>query len=481
MKLIVIIRMLGALFMLSSATLIAPLAVSLWDADGEWGRFLLLFAAAAALGFALWWPARQADTTIRTRDGFAIVAMMWTAMSLLGSVPFMLTLDLSFADAVFESASGYTTTGATVLSGLDAMPRSILLYRQELQWVGGIGVIVLSVAMLPVLGVGGMQLYRAEVPGPFKDERMTPRIARTARRLSELYAAFTAVCALCYWLAGMDIFDAITHGMATVATGGYSTHDASMAYFDSPVIEAIAIVFMLIGGISFSVHYLAWRMLHLRLYGQDTQTRVFLLIAAALTAFVAIVLYATGEYETGLESIRYAAFQVVSVITTTGFATANFALWPLALPVLLIFSSFIGGCAGSTSGGLKVIRVVILAKQAGVHVRRLIHPRSQTAVRIDGRTVPESISDGIWGFFTVYVAVFAVLMVVLMLDGVDQVTAFGAVSASMNNLGPALGDVAVTFASMSDHSTLLMAFSMLLGRLEIFTFLVLLTPAFWRR
>jgi trk system potassium uptake protein TrkH len=455
--------------------------VSLLYADGEAAHFLITFAIAALIGLALWWPVRRRQTTIRTRDGFAIVALMWTAMSLLGSAPFMLVLDVSFADAMFESASGYTTTGATVLTGLDQMPKSILLYRQELQWLGGIGVIVLSVALLPMLGIGGMQLYRAEVPGPFKDERMTPRIARTARRLSELYVAITVICSLCYWLAGMDVFDAIGHGMSTVATGGYSTHDASMAYFDSPLIETIAITFMLVGGINFSVHFLALRMLRLQLYGQDTQTRAFLLIVAGLTVFVAAVLYVSGEYAGAMESLRYAAFQVVSVITTTGFATANFALWPLALPVLLIFSSFVGGCAGSTSGGLKVIRVVILAKQAGVHVRKLIHPRSLHSVRVDGRIVSDSIIDGIWGFFTIYVAVFALLMVVLMLDGVDQVTAFGAVSTSLNNLGPGLGEVAVTFAAMSDHSTLLMAFSMLLGRLEIFTFLVLLTPAFWRR
>lgn len=481
MKLTVTIRTLGVLFMLFSTTLIPPLAVSLFYADGEAVHFSVTFAIAAVIGLALWWPMRLRETTIRTRDAFAIVALMWTAMSVLGAVPFMLVADLSFVDAFFESASGYTTTGATVLTGLDQMSKSILLYRQELQWLGGIGVVVLSVALLPMLGIGGMQLYRAEVPGPFKDERVTPRIARTARRLSELYVTFTVVCSLCYWLAGMDGFDAVAHGMATVATGGYSTHDASIAYFDSALIELIAMTFMLLGAINFSVHFLAWRALRFRLYAQDTQTRVFLLIVAALTLFVAAVLYTTNEYESLLETLRYAAFQVVSVATTTGFSTANFSLWPLALPVLMIFSSFIGGSAGSTSGGLKVIRAVILAKQAAVHVRRLIHPRSMNSVRVDGRIVPESIIDGIWGFFTIYVAVFAVLMVVLMLDGVDQVTAFGAVSTSLNNLGPGLGGVGVTFAGLSDHSTLLMAFSMLLGRLEIFTFLVLLTPAFWRR
>ena len=467
--------------MLFSTTLIPPLVVSLLYADGEAAHFSMTFAIAALIGLALWWPVRRRETTIRTRDGFAIVALLWTAMSLLGAVPFLLALDISFADALFESASGYTTTGATVLTGLDQMPKSILLYRQELQWLGGIGVVVLSVALLPMLGIGGMQLYRAEVPGPFKDERMTPRIARTARRLSELYVTFTIVCSLCYWLAGMDPFDAVGHGMATVATGGFSTHDASMAYFDSPLIELIAITFMLIGAVNFSVHFVAWRTFRLQRYGQDTQTRTLLLAAAGLTAFVAAVLYVTNEYDGPLESLRYAAFQVVSVISTTGFATANFALWPLALPVLLIFASFVGGSAGSTSGGLKVIRVVIIAKQAAVHLQRLIHPRSLNPVRVDGRIVPESVIDGIWGFFAVYVAVFALLMVLMMLDGVDELTAFGAVATALNNLGPGLGDVAVTFAGMSDLSTILMALSMLLGRLEIFTFLVLLTPAFWRR
>ena len=467
--------------MLFSTTLIPPLAVSLLYADGEAAHFSVTFAIAALIGLALWWPVRRSETSIRTRDGFAIVALLWTAMSLLGAVPFLLALDISFADALFESASGYTTTGATVLTGLDRMPKSILLYRQELQWLGGIGVVVLSVALLPMLGIGGMQLYRAEVPGPFKDERVTPRIARTARRLSELYVTFTIVCALCYWLAGMDAFDAVGHGMATVATGGFSTHDASMAYFDSPLIELIAITFMLVGAVNFSVHFLAWRTFRLRLYGQDTQTRTLLLAGAGLTTFVAAVLYATNEYDSPLEALRYAAFQVVSAISTTGFATANFALWPLALPVLLIFASFVGGSAGSTSGGLKVIRVVIIAKQAAVHLRRLIHPRSLNPVRVDGRIVPDSVIDGIWGFFAVYVGVFAALMVLLMLDGVDELTAFGAVATALNNLGPGLGDVAVTFAGMSDLSTILMAFSMLLGRLEIFTFLVLLTPAFWRR
>jgi trk system potassium uptake protein len=481
LQLTTIVRTLGVLFVLFSTTLLPPLAVSLWHADGEAGHFSLTFAAAVTVGLALWLPLRSKPHVIRTRDGFAIVAFLWTAMSVLGSVPLMLALDLSFPDALFESASGYTTTGSTVIEGLDRLPRSILLYRQELQWLGGIGVIVLAVALLPMLGIGGMQLYRAEVPGPFKEERMTPRIARSARSLSVVYVGLTASCAFCYWLAGMGPFDAVAHSLSTLSTGGYSTHDASLAYFESPAIEVVAIFFMLVGGISFSVHFIVWRTLKFGTYGGDGQTRAFLLTVVTLTLFVALILYVTATQTDSLEAIRHAAFTVVSVITTTGFGIDDFSQWPLALPVLLIFASFIGGAAGSTSGGMKVIRFLILGKQASVHVHRLIHPRAVRPIRVDGRVVADSVIHGMWGFFTVYVAVFALLMIALMLDGMDQVTAFGAVATCLNNLGPGLGDVATSFIGVSDVSKLLLVFAMLLGRLEIFTFLVLLTPAFWRR
>ena len=481
MKLASIIRTLGLLLVLFSATLAPPLLVSLLYRDGETADFSATLILALVTGLALWLPLLRRKATLHARDAFAVVAILWTALSVLGGIPFMLALDVSFADAVFESVSGYTTTGATVLVGLDSMPESILFYRQELQWLGGIGVIVLAVALLPMLGIGGMQLYKAEVPGPFKDERMTPRIARTARRLSELYVGLTALCAVCFWIAGMSVFDAVGHAMSTLSTGGFSTHDASIAYFESPLVEAIAVVFMMAGGVNFSVHFIAWRALRVHVYGHDAQTKAFALIVAGLTLIVAALLYFTGTYGEPLQALRHGVFQVVSVITTTGFATANFAVWPLALPVLLIFSSFIGGSAGSTSGGLKVIRFVILGKLAGVQLQRLVHPRSIGLVKVDGRVVTHGIVDGIWGFFTVYVSVFAALLVVLMLDGVDQVTAFGAVATSLNNLGPGLGEVAGNFIPLTDQSTLLLAFSMLLGRLEIFTFLVLLTPAFWRR
>jgi trk system potassium uptake protein len=481
MRLTVILRTLGVLFLLFSTTLLPPIGISFFYEDGEAGRFSIAFAIALFAGLAFWLPLHKRSMNIRSRDGFLIVTLMWTAMSLLGAVPFMLALDASFADAFFESASGYTTTGATVFVGLDEMSPSILFYRQEIQWLGGIGVIVLAIALLPMLGIGGMQLYKAETPGPFKDERLTPRITRTARNVCGLYVLLTAICAVAYWLAGMSVFDSISHSFSTLATGGFSPHDDSIAFFDSPVIEAITIVFMLIGGISFNAHFIAWRTFQLQRYGQDTQTVVFLAIVAVSTVVATLVLAVTRAYPSLLDALRYAAFEVVAVITTTGYTLADFSLWPLALPVLMIFLSFIGGCAGSTSGGIKVIRFIVLGKQAAVHIHKLIHPQAVRRIKVDGVVVSDTVVESVGGFFALYVAVFAVFMMLAMMDGMDQITAFGAVATSINNTGPGLGTVAITFSEVSPQSKIVFAFAMLIGRLEIFTFLVLLAPAFWRR
>jgi trk system potassium uptake protein TrkH len=481
MRLTVIIRTLGVLFLLFSTTLLPPIGISLYYGDGELGHFSVTFAIALLVGVLLWLPFRRDSHAIRSRDGFLIVGLMWSAMSLLGAVPFMLALDVSFADAFFESASGYTTTGATVLVGLDLMSRSILFYRQEIQWLGGIGVIVLAVALLPMLGIGGMQLYKAETAGPLKDERFTPRLARTARGLVVVYGVLTVACALSYWAAGMSLFDAVAHSLATVATAGYSTHDASLAFFDSVPIETVATVFMLIGGVSYNEHFIAWRTLQLQRYGRDTQTRAFVLIIAAAITVTTLTLFVTRSYESLGESLRYAAFEVVSVITTTGFAIADFSLWPLALPVVLIFTGLIGGCAGSSAGGIKVIRFVVLFKQVGVHIHRLIHPQAIRRMKLDGQPLADSVVEAVGGFFAVYVVVFFIFMALAMMDGMDQVTAFGAVAATISNLGPGLGDVAITFADVTPESKIMFSIAMLFGRLEIYTFLVLLTPAFWRR
>jgi trk system potassium uptake protein TrkH len=476
----VVVRTLGVLFLVFGASLLLPIAVSAYYGDGELGSFLVVFVIAVVIGVALWLPLARERSVIRTRDGFMIVALMWTAMSLLGSIPLMLSLDIGFTDALFESASGFTTTGATVLVGLDSMPPSLLLFRQETQWLGGVGVVVLAIALLPALGIGGMQLYKAELPGMFKDERMSPRIARTAMGVCVVYSLLTVICAIGYALAGMTPFDAFAHSLSTLSTSGFSTHDASFAYFANPAIEAVAIVFMLIGSISFALHVIAWRTLKFGSYARDGQTRAFIGTVVALITIVTTVLYLTRTYASPIEALRHGAFEAVSVMTTTGYAIEDFSGWPLALPVLLIFASFVGGCTGSSAGGIKVIRFVILGKQMAAHIRKLVHPQAVQPIRVDGRVVPDEVIDGVWGFAVIYVAVFAVLMILLMLDGMDQVTAFGAVAASINNLGPGLGDVNSTYAGISEYAKYLLVVAMLLGRLEIFTFLVLFTPQFWR-
>jgi len=404
-------------------------------------------------------------------------------LGFVGAVPFMLSENphMTFTDSVFESMSGLTTTGATVIQGIDNLPPSIKFYRQQIQWLGGMGIIVLAVAILPMLGVGGMQLYRAETPGPMKDDKLTPRITETAKALWYIYLGLTVACALAYWLAGMSLFDAVGHSFATIAIGGFSTHDASMAYFDSAVIEAIAVVFMVIAGANFALHFRAWHRLTLRPYRIDAEFRTFVGLLAVIALVTSLYLYWSDVYTSLFEAARHGIFQTVSISTTAGFTTTGYHDWPNFLPVLLLFSSFIGGCAGSTGGGLKVIRVLLLSKQGMREIARLVHPNAVVPIKIGGNPLSGRVVDAVWGFFATYVAVFSLLMLALMATGLDQETAFSAMAASINNLGPGLGDVALNYGSITDSAKWILCAAMLLGRLEIFTLLVLLTPSFWRR
>lgn len=481
MRLAFAARVIGLMLLLFSVSLVVPLGIAMAYDDGLAGLFLEELLAATGLGLLLWAPLARRRLQTRATDGFLIVTLMWVAMSFLGAVPFIFGIHLDLAAAVFEAASAFTTTGATVIVGLDALPPSILFYRQELQWIGGIGVVVLAVALLPVLGVGGMQLFKAETPGPMKDEKLTPRISHTARILFKLYLALTMACALAYWVAGMSAFDAVAHSLTTLSTGGFSTHDAGIAHFDSPAIEAVAIVFMLLGAINFAVHFTAWQRLDLRQYWRNVEVRVFLLVVALLVAVCTLTLYATGYAADPLRALRLALFEVVTVITSTGFGIDDFSVWPLALPVLLMFSTFMGACAGSTAGGMKTIRFIILVRQALIEVHRLIHPSLVRPLKIEGRVMPQRVVEAVWGFFVVYIIVFAITMLAVMFDGLDQVTAFGAVATCINNVGPGLGKVSANFTAVSDLSKWFFAFAMIMGRLEIFTIFVLLTPAFWRR
>jgi trk system potassium uptake protein TrkH len=469
--------------MVFSLSMLTPLAVSLWYQDGSSHAFITGFLLILGLGLAIWLPVYNRHHELRVRDGFVIVVMFWTVLGLSGSLPFMLadSPHMSLTDAVFESISGLTTTGATVIVGLDELPRSILYYRQQLQWLGGMGIIVLAVAVLPMLGIGGMQLYRAETPGPIKDAKLTPRITETAKALWYLYLGLTIACALAYWGAGMTPFDAVGHAFATIAIGGFSTHDASMGYFDSRLIELIAVVFLLISGANFALHFMALRHRSLSVYIRDSEFRFYLGLLAVVTLIVTWVLYRTDTYLFWDDAFIGGLFQVVSIGTTAGFTTAEFYAWPGFLEILLLFTSVVGGCAGSTGGGIKVIRFLLLLKQGAREIMRLIHPNALIPVRVGDKIITPRVVEAVWGFFSLYVGSFVLMYLALALTGLDLMTSFSAVAACINNLGPGLGTVGAHYGNLNPEAKWILCFAMLLGRLEIFTLLVLLSPAFWRK
>jgi trk system potassium uptake protein TrkH len=478
----VVQRILGLLLMIFSLTMLPPIGFSLYYDDHSWLPFVEGFGITLAAGLLFWLPVHRSKKDLRLRDGFLVVASFWTVLGTAGAAPLFFSdvLSLSFTDAVFESMSGLTTTGATVLTGLDDLPMSILYYRQQLQWLGGMGIIVLAVAVLPMLGVGGMQLYRAETPGPVKDTKLTPRITETAKALWYVYLAFTITCLIGYRVAGMGWFDALCHAFSTVAIGGFSTHDASIAYFNSPAIDLIAVFFMFVAGINFSLHFFAWRYVSIRHYFQDQEFRAYSFILVVLSSVVIASLFFYRGLEDPFDTFLDGLFQAVSIGTTTGFTTEKFSMWPAALPVLLIFASFIGGSAGSTAGGIKVIRWLLVYKQGVREIARLVHPSAEIPVKLGTKAVSPRVVEAVWGFFSVYIIVFGVMLLAMMSTGLDQVTAFSAVAATLNNLGPGLGDVASGFMSLSDTAKWISVVGMLLGRLEIFTLLVLITPTFWR-
>lgn len=477
-----IIRILGLLVALLSVTMIPPAAVSLIYRDGGGVPFLLGFLWCLIVGVLSWYPNRHEKGDLRAREGFLIVVLFWVVLASFSAIPLMLLEQPNFSttDAFFESFSGLTTTGATILTQIDGLPHAVLFYRQQLQWLGGMGIIVLAVAVLPMLGIGGMQLYRAETPGPVKDSKMTPRIADTAKHLWYIYLSLTICCALGYWLAGMSVFDAICHSFSTIAIGGFSTHDASMGYFNSPTINLVCVFFLIIAGINFALHYSVVQSKSVQTYFRDPEFKVFLVIQVVLTLICFAVLMSHGTYSDADVALDQALFQSVSISTTAGFATTSFAEWPTLLPLLLIFASFIGGCAGSTGGGMKVVRIVLLYLQGLRELNKLVHPKAVFSIKLGNKALPNRVIEAVWGFFSAYAAVFVICMLLLLSTGMDDITAFTAVAACINNLGPGLGEVAANFSSISDFSKWVLIIAMLFGRLEIFTLLVLFTPAFWR-
>ncbi|WP_299310909.1 TrkH family potassium uptake protein [uncultured Halomonas sp.] len=482
MSLRMILRILGLLLMLFSLTMMPPILISLLFGDGQWHAFTAAIGITVLTGLVMFLPNRRARKELRTRDGFLIAALFWSVLALFGSLPLMLTdvAPLSLTDAVFESFSGLTTTGATVITGIEHLPESILYYRQQLQWLGGMGIVVLAVAILPTLGVGGMALYRTEIPGPLKDSKLTPRITETAKALWYIYAALTITCMLAYMAAGMNWFDALGHSFSTVAIGGFSTYDASIGHFDSALIEMICVFFLIVSAVSFSLHFVAWRQRSVTHYFQDPEARFLLLFLLGLAVITVVSLWLTETYGTE-RGLRHGLFQVVSVATTAGFGVADFSLWPGALPFLLFMAAFVGGCSGSTGGGMKVIRIILILKQGMREVMRLIHPNAVIAVKVGKVSVPDGIAQAVWGFFSVYVMLFFLMLVGVMATGVDQVTAWSTVASALNNLGPALGEASGHYGDLPTLAKWILVVAMLLGRLEIFTVLVLFTPAFWRR
>ena len=483
MQLSIVSKTIGILLMVFSFSQIPPILIDFVSGDSqEFVTFSLSFGITLMGGFFMWYPFMSVKQDFRIREGVLIVVCFWVVLSLFATLPFLLTDSipgLSFSGAFFESMSGLTTTGATVLSGLDDLPRAILYYRQQLQWLGGMGIIVLAVAILPLLGVGGMELYHAESSGISKD-RLTPKLRQTAIALWKIYVSLTLLCALAYFLSGMSLFDAVGHSFSTVAIGGFSTHDASMGFFDSAVVESVAVVFMLLAGINFSLHFVAWNNRSLVGYWRDSEFKAYIVVLLFSILIIVAVLNLNNEYQSFWTSLRHSLFQTVSMATTTGFASQNFSQWPNAAPVFLIMVSFIGACVGSTGGGIKVVRVLLMFRLGMKEIKQFIHPNAQINVKLNRSTVGQQTLISVLGFFSLYIISFILILVLLMFTGMDQVSAFSSTAATMNNLGPGLGEVAHNYGSLSDASKWVLSVSMLFGRLEVLNLIALFHKAFWR-
>ena len=483
MHFLAIQKIFGVLLVIFSVTQIPPWFIAYFNQDGSASAFLTAYLITVITGALLWLPVRRGTDELGTKEGFLVVALFWVVLALFGAIPLYLAPQpgLSITDAVFESMSGLTTTGATIMVGIDDLPLSIRYYRQQLQWLGGMGIIVLAVAVLPMLGIGGMQLYKAEIVGPVKNSKMTARIAETAKALWFIYLGMTLLCGFSYWLAGMSGFDAVSHAFSTVAIGGFSTHDASLGWFDSPAIEMVAIVFMLLAGVNFSLHFFALRGMSIRPYREDPEFRAYLLILAIVSLVVVSYLLISGVANSWSDGFRLGVFQTISIATTTGFTIAPHYQWPGAIPIMLLMLAFVGGCAGSTAGGIKVIRALLLYRQGVREIIKVVHPNAMIAVKVGGQVLSNRVIESVWGFFSVYVTVFVFIYLLLATTEPDLVTAFSAVAACITNLGPGLGQVGENFSSVNEVGKWVLCVAMLLGRLEVFTLLVLFTPTFWRQ
>ncbi len=483
-SLLAVLNVLGSLLMLFALYFLLPLLTALIYREPEVRAFVIGGFATAGIGLLLRIITHRHRTELKQRDGYLLVTLSWLSVAAVATIPLMYEIrGLSFTDAFFETMSGLSTTGSTVLAGLSELPNSVNLWRHALHWLGGMGIIVLAVAILPLLGVGGMQMYRAETPGPVKDSKLTPRITETAKLLWLVYAGMTAACVASLWAAGMTLFDAICHAFSVMALGGFSTHDNSIAFFNSPQIEFVLMIFMMLACINFATHFLALRRGNLSVYKRDPEARLTWTLILVSIVGISLYLRLTDTHRDGLEALRHGAFAVVTMATTTGFVSDDFGAWPLFAPMWLLFLSCITCSTGSTGGGIKMFRTLVLAKQSLREMFTLVHPQAVAPLKIASLVVPNRVVYSVLAFIFLYFMTIVVLTLALLISGLDFTSSLTAVIASINNAGPGLGVVgpATNYAALSDLQTWICTLAMFLGRIEIFTLLVLFTPAFWRK
>ncbi|MCK6425341.1 MAG: TrkH family potassium uptake protein [Burkholderiaceae bacterium] len=484
MNTLAVVGLVGRIVAVFSLLMAVPLAFALAEHDPAEQAFLISAGVTAGTGLVIALATRHQRRELLPRDGFLLVTLTWTVLPAFGALPLMLAIPgLSFTDAYFEAMSGLTTTGATVLTGLETLPLSVNVWRCFMVLVGGMGIIVLVVAILPLLGVGGAQLFKSETAGPIKDQKLTPRIAETARGLWTVYFVASLACFGAYRAAGMGWADAFMHMCSTMGLGGFAAYDASFGAFQSPAIEAVAVCFMTLAGINFALYFVAWRKRSLRLIWRDVEARSYFLLMAAAVVVVAVYLHLQGVYPSFGESLRHAAFNVVSIATTTGYATVDYAQWPIFAPVFMLFLCSFATCAGSTGGGIKLVRSLLMLKQARLELTRVVHSRAVVPVKLGGTLVAPQVMSSVIAYMLLYGTTMVLATLVLLLSGLDLVTASTAVIACINNTGPGLGQVgpAGNFQGLSDFQTWVCTASMLLGRLELVSVLVVFTGSFWRR
>ncbi|KTD62561.1 TrkH family potassium uptake protein [Legionella spiritensis] len=484
MQIKTILRLIGLLLMMFSVSMLTPLLINTLFHEDFWHPFVIAFVCTFFTGALLAFAFRKQQQELKIRDGFLIVVLFWIVLCFFASLPFIFAISEhknSLTDAFFESVSGFTTTGATIINHLEDLPHAILFYRQQLQFLGGMGIVVLAVAILPMLGVGGMQLYRAETPGPMKDSKLTPRIAQTAKALWSIYVLLTLLCMICYWLAGMDWFDALGESFSTVSTGGFSMHDSSFAYYQSDAIELVACFFMLLGGTNFALHFMILKKRSIRHYWEDEEFRSYIAFLVIVIGLVTWSLVFYESFSAKYHAVIKSTFNVISLATTTGLTSAPFSHWPSYVPVLIILASLIGGCAASTSGGIKVIRALLIYKQSKREMYHLLHPNAIIPIKFGKQTLPESVLQSMWGFISVFIALFLFLMIVFIALGNDFLTSFSAITVTISNAGVGLGAVSDNFTYLNQSSKWVLIFAMIAGRLEIFSLLIIFSKHFWQK